>query len=162
MTWLMMNWKLGLLISVTVFAGIQTLRLEAETAKKELAIQDLRNYKRLAEVAATTAKENSDAAIKEINDAIPYMVEQAKSNAYKNYLAKFGGGNVACGIRADRVLHPGHPLYHGETGGAGKPDELHQPEPVLDESTIITCAIDSAYIEQWKRWAVANDLKVID
>jgi hypothetical protein len=124
-----------------------------------LAVSDLRNYKRLAEVAATTARTKSNKALKDINDAIPFMLEQAKTNAYQNYLAKYGRGNAACSVRADGV-RPTNPVHNSEAGSAAQPDELQQPESVSLESTIVNCAIDAGYLEQWKRWATLNELPV--
>jgi hypothetical protein len=153
--WVWMNWKLGLLILATACAGIQTLRLQAATAQRDLAVQNLANYKQAAETAATTAKAISDKAIKETNDAIPKLVEAAKSNAYKNYLAKYGMGNAACGISTR--LPTGDPVHNGEAGSTSQPDAA-SGEQLFAEA----CARDAGRLDLWVKWATDNELKVID
>jgi hypothetical protein len=159
MTFLLSNWRLVLIASLGFALMLMTTAWQTATAQKELAESDLRNYKHLAEVAATTAKSLSDHALKETRDAIPLLLEQAKTNAYKNYLARHGAGNAACGIRLDG-LRPASPVQNGQAGSAAQPDELQQPESVSLESTIVNCAIDAGYLEQWKRWATLNELPV--
>jgi hypothetical protein len=155
LTLILRNWKLCLLVSAIVFAGIQTLRLRAETAKKELAIQDLANYKLAAEIAATTAKTNSDAAIAEVKSEIPKLLEQAKTNAYQNYLAKYGRGNAACGIRLDG-LRPANPVHNSEAGSTGSVDEAFGERLVIE-----ACARDAGRLDLWVKWATENELKVV-
>jgi hypothetical protein len=148
------EWKLTLLAMVIASSAALWMRLQTVTAQRDLAQSDLANYKAVAEAAATTAKTNSDNAIKEINDAIPKLVETAKSNAYKNYLAKHGTGNSVRGSGTDCV-RPADPIRDGEAGSASETNEASGEQLVIE-----ACARDAGRLDLWIEWAEMNQLPV--
>jgi hypothetical protein len=156
MTFLLTYWRLVLIASLGFALMLMTAAWQTATAQKELAESDLRNYRHLAEVAAITAKGQSDRALKETRDAIPILLEAAKTNAYKNYLAKYGRGNAACGIRTDG-LRPASPVHNSEAGSTSKPDETSGERLVIE-----ACARDAGRLDLWIKWATDNQLKVVD
>jgi hypothetical protein len=158
MTWLMMNWKLGLLALAIAFAGIQTLRLQAETAKKELAESDLRNYKRLAEVVATTAKTQSDNALKEAKREYEIQKAAVEKTAFANAKARFGACPALGSIRLPALPAPSG---GAETRVPEGPGELQEPERVaVDRAFIDACGNDVAYIKAVNVWRESVGLPI--
>ena len=140
------NWRLILL--AMVIASIGTLYgwgSYHRNRANDMEIQ-LEELKRLAR----EYEQRSDQIAKEIGDAIPRVVEQAEANAYKNYLAKYGRGNAACGIGAVRL-----PTQHG-SGEAVSAERTDDPS----REFVVACATDAGRLKLWQDWAIANDLPV--
>lgn len=115
--WILTNWRLMLIVFSSFVAVAMTSAWRTATAQRDLARADLANYKRLAEVAATTAKDQSDHAIQEINRNHETLLDKTKNDALKNYLARYGSNPAACRT-VQRRMQPGDSLHHGEAGSA--------------------------------------------
>ena len=154
MLWILTNWKLCLIGMAIALLGIQTLRLNSTQAERDLAIANLDTYKAQAITIATQAKKDSDKAIKEANDAIPQLLEQAKTQAYKNYQARYGVANASCRLGVVGLSMP---------AGIGSPETLRteSPDGASGERLVIeACARDAGRLDLWREWAIANELKV--
>ncbi len=156
---LMREWKLTLLAMATALFLAQSMRLQVVTAQRELAIQDLQNYKQAAEAAATTAKAQSDHALKETKREYEIQKAAVEKAAWANAKARFGSCNVAGGIRLDGLLTRDQ-IRDGETGSAGTADATAEESVAVGRSFIEACATDSSTILLWQRWATLNELKV--
>jgi len=99
---------------------------------------------------AETFRLNSEQIAKATNDKHQAVVEQAKKDAYQNYLRKFGG-NAACGIRANSL---------SAESSLGKADSSGKSNEPPEQEFVVACATDAAVTEQWKQWAIANQLPV--
>jgi hypothetical protein len=99
---------------------------------------------------ASEYEKESTRTVKEINDAIPRMVAQAEANAYKNYLKKYGN-NAACGIRYNSLP---------TDNSAGQTDRSERTDEPSQSEFVVACATDAGIIEQWRNWAIANQLPV--
>ncbi len=139
------NWKESLLLGAAACLVLLFVLLKhawTEVAEKTAVIDSMRRE-------AQAYKDQSEATAKEINDAIPRMVEQAKKNAYANYLKKFGS-NAACGIGAVRL-----PTQHG----AGEAVSTERTDDPTSEF-VVACAADAGRLKLWQDWAIANALPV--
>jgi hypothetical protein len=138
------NWKLILIGMAIALATVLWMRLATVTAQRDLAENNLNEYRRLSNEAMKTEVANNDQANDSIRAAIPLLVESAKTEAYKNYLAKLGRGNAACGIRADglrdvRTSGGSHP-YDGAESADG---------PSGERLVIEACARDAGRLDLW-------------
>jgi hypothetical protein len=123
-----------------------TLHSRALKAERDAKIAEIDYMAREAE----TFRSRSESIARQINDEHKAMVESARKTAYANYLKKYGD-NRACGIS---VRLPNVPTGIDQADSAGQPDEPQEREFVS------ACAIDAAITEQWKQWAIANQLEV--
>jgi len=153
--WVLTQWKLVLTVSTLCALLLMISAWRTATAQRDLAVADLANYKRLAEVAATTAKDQSDHAIQEINRNHETLLDKTKNDALKNYLARYGSNPAACRTVQQRV-QPGDSLHHGEAGSAEGVDGVSEQQRLFVEA----CARDAGVIQLWQEWAALNHLPV--
>ena len=147
-TLILRNWQLLAIALLAAALGVSMLHGRAVTAERDAKIAEIDSMRREAQ----TYKENSEQIAKEISDAIPRMVEQAKSDAWKNYKVKYGMGNATCGIRADGLLLP------AGTGETNRPEGTDVPSG--ERLVIESCARDAGRLNLWIEWAKMNQLPV--
>jgi len=103
--------------------------------------------------AAQAYQDQSETNRRVISESIPIMVEQAKNEAWKNWKARYGTGNAACGIRIDSLLTAEH--------SAGQADSTQGTDATSGEQLAIeACARDAGRLDGWIRWAELNQLPV--
>lgn len=135
-----------LLALVTLFAGVQSLRLQTRTAERDLAVSNLESYKQQAKVIAEAEKEKSDNAIKEARNDYQALVEQTKG-AYANYRKRFPAG---CGVRLPNMPASSSSAETGSTEGTD----------ATQREFVAACALDAGTVKLWQQWAVANELPI--
>jgi len=140
------HWYWIVIGCLTFALSLSTLHSRALKAERDAKIAEIDFMAREAEAF----NQRSAKRAKEINDGIPVMVEQARKTAYANYLKKYPV-NAACGI-SGRL--PNMPTGAGEADSSVKSDDLHVEELVAN------AAADATVIEQWKQWALVNQLPV--
>ena len=154
--WLTMiarNWQLALLALMTCAFTLSIAHgryLKSELDAKIAEISAMR-------IVAQSYADQSEITAKEINDAIPARVEQAKKTAYANYLKKYGA-NAACGIS---VRLPNMPAGIDQADSTGEFDEAsadHVPDPARELAE--QCAETTVMVTEWQQWAVSNALPV--
>ena len=155
------NWRL-------ILAGLASLLILSlygwgshHARRADQAVWNLSEYKRLADVAMKTEKDNNERANDEIRQAIPRMVEQAEKNAYANYLARFGRGNAACGVGPRSVLPT------AGTGGtddrAERPDAASGEQLAPEREFVEACARDAGRLNLWiKRCELSPNICKVD
>ncbi len=144
---LIRHWKHILLGLVMLWAGFLYLHLQTVTAQLELRDAKIAEMQRIAD----EYQSESTQIAKEIGDAIPRVVEQAEKVAYQNYVKRFGTGNAACGIRVVRM-----PAEHSPS----EADSAEGTDGLSEQEFVAACATDAGVIEQWRKWAIANQLPV--
>ena len=145
-TWIFMNWKLILLGTAITSTAILYGYAMSQKNRADRLEEKIAEIQRIA----SEYEKESTRTVKEINDAIPRMVAQAEANAYKNYLKKYGN-NAACGIRYNSLP---------TDNSAGQTDRSERTDEPSQSEFVVACATDAGIIEQWRNWAIANQLPV--
>lgn len=148
-TYLLRYWYWIAIISLTCALGVSMLHGRVLSARLDTKIAVIDSMKREAD----NYRVQSEAIAKEISDAIPRVVEQAKNEAWKNWKARYGTGNAACGIRTDGLLPASH--------SASQADSTQGTDATSGEQLAIeACARDAGRLDGWIKWAELNQLPV--
>ena len=153
LTLILRQWQVVVILLLSCALGASHIHgrfLKSELDAKIAEISAMR-------IVAQSYADQSKTIAKEINDAIPARVEQAKKTAYANYLKKYGN-NAACGIS---VRLPNVSAGLGEADSPGELDEAsadHVPDPARELAE--QCAETTVMVTEWQQWARDNDLEV--
>lgn len=148
LTWIITNWKLGLLVLAISLSVVQSIRLTIVTAERDALSAQIS----VINEKAKSYTEQSEFNAKVINDAIPYMVEQAQKNAISNFRAKYG--DRACLLGSGIIPHGmlQSDLRYGQADSAPKSDDP-------TSKFVADCASDARRLQAWQEWAVAEKLE---
>jgi hypothetical protein len=133
--------------SLAAFSWLQTSRLKS--AQETLA---------QIEATANAAQEQTNANLKRIQEAVPLMVDQAQTNAVRNYLARHrppmpdpAGCNVSVGLRPQGG--------DGQAPSAPDTDDTSGERlPLMDAEFIKACARDAGRLMLWIELCKLNPL----
>lgn len=160
MTFLLSNWRLVLIASLGCGLLLMTSAWRVATAQRDLAIADLQNYKRLAEVAATTAKESSEKALKEAKHDYEIQKKAIEASAWANAKDRFGSCNAAGGIRLDGMF-AGDPVHNNQAPVSERTVRLQEQERVaLGREDIEDYARCIAVTKSMQKWVTDVDLEL--
>jgi hypothetical protein len=145
---LLKNWKLvllGTVISCLVgLLALQTTRLDS--AKAELA-----EIQRVANEAQTQTEAN----LETIQRAVPIMVEQAQTNAVRNYMDRHRSNkpdHVVCPVATGLRIPGGSGQVASATVTYEPTGELVAPDPEF----IRACARDAGRLQLWQQLCTLN------
>jgi hypothetical protein len=127
LTLIMEHWKLGLiaLVTASLVAYGQAMKYQRDSAREDLhqLQQDVQAERVANQLAIDVVRADSERTLEVINRDHKTILEQTKKNALAAYIAKYGRGNVACGIRADRLPN----MPRADTAQAGTTDSAESP-----------------------------------
>jgi hypothetical protein len=145
---LLKNWRLVLLgtviASLAAFSWLQTSRLKS--ALEELS---------LIEVTANAAQAQTEANLETIQRAVPIMVEQAQTNAVRNYMDRHRSNkpdHVVCPVATGLRIPGGSGQVASATVTYEPTGELVAPDPEF----IRACARDAGRLQLWQQLCTLN------
>ena len=151
-TFLLANWRLVL---IAALAGSTVLMFNlwrgAEDGKRSLEIE-FRLKVAQAEQATKEVQDRSTKTLEKINATHNAKLAQAKTDAVRNYLTRYGTGGLS--VAAGTPAIPGIAYRPGPPDAAGC--ECMAPDPGF----IQACAQDALTVGEWQSWALGNHLPV--
>lgn len=146
-TWIFTNWRLilaglGLLLILSLY-GWGSL-MKAQRDEKTAVIESMKRE-------AEQYDERSQKIARQINEHSQALVEQAKKDAYKNYLAKYGR-NAACGLRL--------PADHGQTDSTLNSDGTESAGLPLTQDFLDRASKAAVMIDACQKFVTENELEV--
>lgn len=166
------NWKIALcataLICLSAALSVQTWRLHSAQAALTNEKDAHAQTKALHQIAVESAKAKEteqrtkyEQAQEKANERHQAVVEQAKANAVKNFVAHFGDPrNLGSGLRFQ-------PMPSTDSAGTGTPasnegDDAAGRERLASEGFVEACARDAGRLDTWRQWCVDAGCEVIE
>jgi hypothetical protein len=112
-------------------------------------------------LAIDVVRADSERTLEAINRDHKTILEQTKKNALAAYLAKYGRGNAACGIRAGRLPN----MPRTDTPQAGTTDSAEgliegEPAPLLAADFLERAAEAAVMIKECQQFVTFNRFPV--
>ena len=158
LTWILDNWRIALaglasLLILMLYSWGVTMKMERDLAQSRLdakiaEIESMRN-------AAKQYQEKSETTAKEIANAHAQQLVAAQETAVKNFKARYGAGNAACGLRTNGVLSTQH--SDGQADSTGTPDG-GPADPMADFAR--QCAETTVLYNEWRELARRNEFNI--
>jgi hypothetical protein len=165
LTLIMEHWKLafGAILVASLTAYGQTMKHQRDSAREDLhqLQQDVQAERVANQLAIDVVRADSERTLEAINRDHKAILEQTKKNALAAYLAKYGRGNAACGIRAGRLPN----MPRADTPQAGTADSTEssaegEPAPVLTADFLDRASEAAVMIKECQQFVTFNKFPV--